>query len=300
MARVGVLMPSTASATANLVAAFVDGLRELGYAPGQNLELTYRYSSAQPDQVGAIAREFVRAELPVILTTTDSVVATVAREAPQASIVMVNTSDPVGNGLVASLAHPGGRVTGLTNLSPEIGGKRVELLKECAPAISRLAYLWNSRLPGAIPAFEEVRQAAQRLRLELSALEVRRADEISRALGEVRDGARTALLVQAPNPMLYTQRALLCRMAKARGLPTMFNRVEYARAGGLLSYGPNVPEMYRRAAGYVDRILKGASPGDLPVEQPSKFELAVNLDTARAIGLVVPPLLVGRADTIIG
>ena len=299
-ARVGVLMPSTEKATTNLIAAFVEGLRRLGYTPGANIALSTRYTSGQAQQVPKIARELASAGVTIIVTTTDAVVRTVAREAPQAAIVMVNTSDPVGSGLVASLAHPGGNVTGITNLSPEIGGKRVELLKECVPGLSRLAYLWHPGLPGARPAFEEVKQAARRLGLQLLAPEVRRAEQIEPALAELQGSASTALLVQAPNPIFYTQRASICRAATARRLPSMFNRIEYPRAGGLLSYGPNVPDMYRRAAAYVDRILRGARPGDLPVEQPSKFELAINLETARALGVAVPPSMLGRADALIG
>lgn len=295
---VAVLMPSTPSATANLIAAFREGLRAQGYR--DDLPVLYRYTEGKADQVPKIARELAQADVAVIVTTTDAVVRTVAQQVPQAAIVMVNAADPVGSGLVASLARPGGRVTGLTNLSPEIGGKRVQLLKECMPLLSRLAYLWNERLPGAMPAFEEIREAAARFGLELVPLPVQVPADIESVLGDLRDGSRTALLVQAPNPMLYTQRSLICRLARAQRLPSMFNRVEYVRAGGLLSYGPNIPAMYRRAAVYVDRILKGAPPGELPVEQPSKFELAVSLDTARMLGIAVPASLLGQADTVIG
>ena len=298
--RVGVLIPSSEGATSTLVDAFIAGLRQLGYTPGRNLVLHTRYAGGEPQQVPKIARELADAGVAIIVTTTDAVVRTVARQAPHAAIVMVNTSDPVGNGLVASLAQPGGNVTGLTNLSPEIGAKRVEVLKECVPSLSRLAYLWNPRLPASGAAFEEVKQGADRLRLELIELAVQRAQQVERALATLPDRGRTGLLVQAPNPIFYTERARICRAARARRLPSMFNRVEYPRAGGLLSYGPNVPEMYRRAAAYVDRILQGANPATLPVEQPSKFELAVNVETARALGVDVPPALLARADTVIG
>jgi len=290
-------MPSTASLTQDLVEAFRQGLRELGY--GDELPVLYRYSEGGPERLAQMAGELERDGVAVIVTTTDAVVRAVAREAPRAAIVMVNASDPVGAGLIASLGHPGGKVTGLTNLSPEIAGKRIELLKECVPALPRLAYLWNPDLPGARDAFAEVKDAAARFRLELVPLEARKAADIPVALGEL-PARTTGLLVQAPNPLLYTERARVCELARARGLPSIFNRVEYVRAGGLLSYGPNVPDMYRRAATYVDRILKGAPPGDLPVEQPSKFELAVSLETARVLGVAVPRQLVARADTVIG
>lgn len=290
-------MPSTASRTTGLVAAFRQGLRELGY--GEDLRVLYRYSEGSAEQVRKIAGELARDEVPIIVTTTDAVARAVAREAPRAAIVMVNASDPVGTGLVASLAHPAGKVTGLTNFSPEISGKRIELLKECVPTLARVAYLLNPDLPGAQAVLKEVKDAADRFALEVLPLEARKAADISAALGELPARA-TGLLVQSPNPLLYTERALVCRLARARRVPSIFNRVEYVQAGGLLSYGPNVADMYRRAARYVDRILKGARPGDLPVEQPSKFELAINLETARVLGVAVPRQLLGRAGTVVG
>jgi putative ABC transport system substrate-binding protein len=293
-------MPSTASATANLVRAFAQGLRQHGYVPGQSIAVTHRYTDGHAEQVRSLARELVEEGNAVIVTTTDAVVRIVAREAPRTAIVMVNAADPVGNGLVASLAHPGGNVTGLTNLSPEITGKRVQLLRECVPAISRLGYLWNPALAGASDVLDEVRLAAGRFHLELQPLEARGKEELAPALAWLAGRGASGLLVQAPNPLFYTERTLLCGLAAERRLPAMFNRVEYVEAGGLLSYGPDVPEMYRRSAAYVHRILEGAKPADLPVEQPSKFELAVNLDTARTLGISVPSALRERADRLIG
>jgi ABC-type uncharacterized transport system substrate-binding protein len=299
VARIGVLMPSTAAATAQLVDAFAQGLRENGYLPGNNIDVLYLYSEGNAQQVPQLARELVRARVAVIVTTTDAVAREVVEQASGMPVVVVNAADPVGSGLVATLAHPGGSVTGLTNLSPEITGKRVQLLKECVPAISRLAYLWNPQLAGAVDIFAELQSAVLRFGLELQPREVRRAEEIAPAFTGL-DSRSIALLVQAPNPLLYTQRTVICSLAKARAIPSIFNRVEYVEAGGLLSYGPSVPHMYRRAALYVDRILNGVKPGDLPVEQPSKFELVVNRGTARAIGIAVPQSLLARADRVLG
>ena len=220
----------------------------------------------------------------------------IKRHAPNTAIVMVNTSDPVGNGLVESLAQPGGSITGITNLSPEISAKRLELLKESVPGLARVAYLWNSGLAGASDVHAELQAAARRLKLELRSVEARRVEDIAPALATIGRGPATALLVQAPNPVLYTERRRIAELARAQGLPSMFNRWEYVSAGGLMSYGPNVPDMYRRAAGYIDQIFKGARPGEIPVERPSQFELAINLQTAQALGIAVPRAVLGRAD----
>ena len=297
--KVGVLMPSTAASTANLTWALEQGFRDLGYAAGHDIVLAYRYSGGERERVASLAQELKQAGVEVIVTTTDAVVLTVAEHAADIPIVMVNVSDPVGNGLVKSFAQPGGRITGLTNLSPEITGKRVELLRECVPALKRIVYLWNPAIAGAREVFREAEAAARRLGLRMRSHEVDGAAGVRDALARLPEGDANGLVVQAPNPALYTERALICSAANAARLPSMFNRVEYLVSGGLMSYGPDVPEMYRRAAFYVDRILKGAAPASLPVEQPTKFELAVNLRTAHALGLEVPRGLLARADRII-
>ena len=292
-------MPSTPEATANLVAAFEQGMREQGYVQGKDIAVEQRYPGSQPERIIAATDELLRAGARVIVTTTDEVARTVANRAHGVPIVMVNTNDPVGSGLVKTLAQPGGDVTGLTNFSREIGAKRVELLKECVPTLSRLVYLWNSRLAGAGEDLQRIGDACARVQIRFEASDVREPAEIEPAFARITGGRNTALLVQAPNPMFYTQRAAIARLATAKGVPSMFNREEYVTAGGFMSYGPNVAQMFRRAAFYVDRILRGARAADLAVEQPSQFELTVNLPTARALGIAVPPAVLGRAATII-
>ena len=295
--RVGVLMPSTPAATADLAAAFEQGLRERGYVPGRDLLVEYRYSEGRLDRVQALTRELVDgARVEVIVSTTDSVVQAIKRHAPDTPIVMVNTSDPVGNALVKTLARPQGTVTGVTNLSPEIGAKRLQLLKESVPGLAQVAYLWNPGLAGASDVRAELEAAARKFKLELRSAETRRVEDIAPALAAIGRGPAIAVLVQAPNPVLYTARRHIAELARAQGLPSMFNRWEYVAAGGLMSYGPDVPDMYRRAANYIDQIFKGARPGELAVEQPSRFELAINLHTAQALGIAVPHSVLGRAD----
>lgn len=297
--RIGVLMPSTPAATANLVAAFEEGLRERGYVKGKGIAVEYRYTGGRTGQVPELAGELVRARVEVIVTTTDAVVRTVKQHAPDVPIVMVNSSDPMGNGLVASLAKPGGNVTGLTNFSPEISAKRIELLKEAVPSLARVAYLWNPDLEGATQVYRDVEAAGRALGVAVVSAEVRRSEDIRAALAALGQGPGTALVVQAPNPLLYTKRNEIAQRASAKRMPSMFNRHEYVSAGGLMSYGPNVPDMYRRAADYVDAILKGGRAGDLPVEQPSRFDLTINLRSAKAMGLAIPQAVLMRASEVL-
>ena len=297
--RIGLLMPSTASATTNLVTAFEEGLREHGYLKGRDIVIEYRYSDDRPERIPDLAAGLAQARVAVIVTTTDAVVRTVMQHTAQVAIVMVNTSDPVGSGLVKELAKPGGRVTGLTNLSPEIGGKRIELLKEAIPQMLRVVYLWNPDLAGAGQAYREMEAAARRLRIEIRSAEVRRTEDIVVGFAALPTGPGAGLMVQAPNPLLYTVRKQIADLAIERRMPSMFNRHEYVEAGGLMSYGPNVADMYRRAGAYVDAILKGRMPADLPVQQPTQFDLSINLKSAKACGLTIPPSLVLRANRVV-
>ena len=297
--RIGLLMPSTPAATANLVAAFEAGLRERGYIKGQNLTIDYRYTEGRTELTAKLAKDLAGSGAEVIVTTTDSVVRTVRQQVGQIPIVMVNTSDPVGGGLVQSLANPGGTVTGLTNFSPEISAKRLELLKEAVPGLARVAYLWNPDLPGAVAVYRDIEGAAGKLGIRIESVQARNAEDVDRALAALVHGPELALLVQAPNPLLYTRRRQIARRATEKRLPTMFNRREYVTAGGLMSYGPNVPQMYRRAAHFIEAILAGAKPADLPVEQPSQFELTLSVKTARSLGLEIPPPLLVRASEVL-
>lgn len=296
--RIGILMPSTAAGTVNLVGALVQGLAERGYVEGRNVFLDYRYTEGRMERVPALTMELVRAKVEVIVSTTDPVIRAIQQHAPTMPIVMVNSSDPVGSGLVKTLARPGGNVTGLTNLSPEIIAKRMQLLREAVPQLERVAYLWNPDLPGAAEVYGEIAAAARTLKLEVRSAEARRPQDIDSALAALPRGPSTALLVQAPNPTLYTARNRIADRARELRLPSMFNRWEYVADGGLISYGPNVPQMYRRAAGYVDEILKGASPAELPVEQPSNFELTINTKTAKALGIAISRSVLLRADKV--
>jgi putative ABC transport system substrate-binding protein len=294
--RIGILMPSTAPGTADLVDAFEQGLKERGYQPGRNIALEYRYSEGRMERVPALASELVAAGAEVIMSPTDEVVRLIKQRVPAIPIVMVNSGDPVRSGLVESLARPGGNVTGISNLSPEITAKRLELLKEAIPGLVRVAYLWNPRLPGAEEVYGELESAARLLRLELRSAPAPRAEDIAAAFAALSGGPTAAVIVQAPNPVLYTARKRIAELAREKRLASMFNRWEYVAAGGLISYGPNVREMYRRAAYYVDEILKGARPAAMPVEQPTQFELAINPQTATELGIAIPRSLLLRAD----
>ena len=225
--RIGLLMPSTAAATTNLVAAFEEGLREHGYLKGRDVVIEYRYTDDRPERIPELAADLAQARVAAIVTTTDAVVRTVMRHTAQIPIVMVNTSDPGGSGLVKELAKPGGRVTGLTNLSPEIGGKRIELLKEAVPEMLRVVYLWNPDLAAAAQAYREIEAAVRLLRIEIRSAEVRRAEDVGIAFAALATGPGTGLIVQAPNPLLYSLRKQIAELANKRRIPSMFNRHEY-------------------------------------------------------------------------
>jgi len=238
-------------------------------------------------------------KVDVIVTATDVAIAAVKRETRTIPIVMRNSTDPVGTGFVASLARPGGNVTGLSNISSELSGKRLELLREVVPGLSRVALLWNPDVRGAVLDYKETEGAARSLRLELQSVEVPRAEDLDRAFSAVTNQRAQALVLPAANPVGFANRGQIASFAQRNRLPSIYAEKEYVDAGGLMSYGPSNPDMSRRTAMYVDKILKGAKPADLPVEQPTKFELVINLKTAKALGLTLPPSLVRRADEVI-
>ena len=299
IAKIGFLSASTPAATAHLLEAFRQGLRELGYVEGKTFVLELRYGEGRFERLPELARELVGLKVDVIVTATDPAIAAVKRETQTIPIVMAFSSDPVGTGFVASLARPGGNVTGLSTISPELSGKRLELLREALPGLSRVAFLWNPDVRGNLLDYKETEGAARSLRLELQSVEVSRAEDLDRAFSAVTNQRAQALVLPAVNPVAFANRGQIASFAQRNRLLSMYAQKEYVDAGGLMSYGPSDPDMRRRAAIYVDKILKGAKPADLPVERPTKFELVINLKTAKALGLTMPQSLIRRADQVI-
>src|SRR5499433_2685159 len=297
--RIGVLHPGAPATSSHFAAAFDQGLREHGYLEGQNIVVERRFGEAKPERISDLAAELVRLKVDVIVTSTDPGIAAVKQQTQTIPIVMANSTDPVGTGFVASLAHPGGNVTGLTNLSVDLSGKRLEILREVLPGLARVAFLWNPEARGTVLDFNESEKAASSLHLELQSIEVSSAADLDRAFSAVTSQHAQAMIILPGNPLAFSKRAEIARFAQRNRLPSMYGIKEYVDAGGLMSYGPSLPAMYRHAATYVDKILKGAKPADLPVERPTKFELVLNLKTANALGLKVPPSLLQRADQLI-
>jgi putative tryptophan/tyrosine transport system substrate-binding protein len=299
IAKIGLLAPSTPAAAAHLVEAFRQGLRQLGYVEGKTFVLELRYGEARAERISELGRELVGLKVDVIVTGTDVAIAAVKRETQTIPIVMGNSSDPVGTGFVASLARPGGNVTGVSSISPELSGKRLELLREVVPGLSRVAFLWNPDVRGAVLDYKETEGAASSLGLQLQSVEVSRAEDLDRVFSAVTKERAQALMMPAANPVGFANRGQIASFAQKNRLPSMYAQKEYVDAGGLMSYGPSTIDLWRRAATYVDKILKGTKPADLPVEQPMKFELVINLKTAKQIGLTIPPNVLARADTVI-
>ena len=299
IARIGYLFASTPTATALNTEAFRQGMRELGHIEGKTFVLELRYGEGRAERFPEIARELVGLKLDMIVAATDVVIAAVKRETQTIPIVMASSSDPVATGWVASLARPGGNVTGLSIISPELSGKRLELLREVVPGLSRVAFLWNPDVRGAVLDYRETEAAAGSLRLQLQSVEVVRAEDLDRALSLATKERAQALIVPPSNPAAFGNRDRLASFAQKNKLPSVYPQREYVDAGGLISYGPSIPDTHRRAATYVDKILKGTKPADLPVEQPTKFELVINLKTAKQIGLTFPPNVLARADRVI-
>jgi len=278
--------------------AFRQGLRELGYVEGRNIAIEYRFAQGKEDRLPDLAAELVRLKVDVIVTTS-TLDALGAQQATRTiPIVMAVSSDPVGTRLVASLARPGGNITGLTTLSPELSGKRLELLKEVVSRLSRVAVLWNAANPDKALEFEKMQIAARQLGLQLQSLEVRGPDDFESAF-RVATGKRAGALLTLPDTLTVSHLSRIADLAAKSRLPAIHEQREFAEAGGLMAYGPNHSELFRRAASYVDKILKGSKPGDLPVEQPMRFELVINLKTAKKIGLAIPPDVLIRADKVI-
>ena len=299
VAKIGLLTPSSPAGSGHLVEAFTQGFRDLGYIEGKTFVLQARYGDGKSERLSELARELVSWKADVIVTSTDVATAAVRRQTRTMPIVMALSTDPVGTGFVASLARPGGNVTGLSNITAELSGKRLELLKQAVPGLARVAFLWNPDVRGAVLDYKETEERARSLRLELRSLEVYTAEDLERAFAILRGERPQAFIVAAANLVMFARRTAIAQFAQSNRLASMYAAREYVDAGGLMSYGANVSDMFRRSALYVDKILKGAKPADLPVEQPTKFELVINLKTAKALGLTIPQPLLLRADDVI-
>ncbi len=296
--RIGFLGGSAPTALAHSLEAFRQGLRELGYVEGQNIALESRWAEGRFDRLPALAGELVRLRLDLIVTAGTPAARAAKEATPTIPIVAVAVGDPVGTGLVASLARPGANLTGLSDITVDLSAKRLEFLKELVPTASRIAILWNPTHPTNPLQLRETRGAAQALGLTLQSLEVRESGELERAFAAIRR-ERAGALVVLSDPFMLLHRGRLSNLAAKNRLPTVYPFKEHVEAGGLMAYGPNLPDLFRRAATYVDKILKGAMPADLPVEQPTRFELVINMKTAKALGLTIPASVLIRADHVI-
>jgi putative ABC transport system substrate-binding protein len=294
---IGFLGSGTASAGSQWAAAFVQRLRELGWIEGRTVAIEYRWAEGRNERVAEIATEFVRLKVSVIVTYGNSAAAATKRATAAIPIVFAAAGDPVGTGLVASLARPGGNITGLSIQQTDLAGKRLEILRELLPGLRTLAILVNAGSPNAVLEMDEAQAAARRLGLAVVRSEVRGTEDFAPALDALK--GRAEALYLCSDPLLTTNRLGINTLALGARLPTMHGFREFAEAGGLMSYGPNFPDLFRRAADYVDKILRGTKAADLPVEQPTKFELVINLKTAKALALTVPPAILTRADEVI-
>ena len=293
--RIGFLEATSASTIPARLEAFRQGLLELGYVEGKNIHIDYRWAEGKFDRLPNLASELVSLKVDVIVTGGPTAIPPAKKATATIPIVMSFDSDPVGSGFVASLAHPGGNITGLSSLSPEISGKQLELLKEIVPKLSRVAVLGTSTRPGYAHALKEVELAAGALAVQLQYLDVRDPKDLEAAFRAAAKGRAEAVLVLG-GPVFILQRTQVADLAVKTRLPAIYDRREVVEDGGLLSYGVSLLDLHRRSATYVDKILKGAKPADLPVEQPTKFEFIINLKAAKQIGLTIPPNVLARAD----
>jgi putative tryptophan/tyrosine transport system substrate-binding protein len=295
--RLGFLGISPASAYASRVEGLRQGLRELGYIEGRNIGIEWRYADSQVERLPSLAAELVHLNVDLIIAAGVEPTRAAKQVTTTIPIVMGQSGDPIGLGLIASLARPGGNITGLTLLAAELNGKRLGLLSQTVSGTVRVALLTRPFV-GSEAMMQEVQAAARLLTTQLHVVEARDPGEVEGAFREIARWRAQALMT-LPDPMLWTHRTRVAELALKNRLPTMFPEREFVDAGGLMSYGPSLPDLWRRSATYVDKILKGAKPGDLPIEQPTKFELVINLKTAKAIGLAIPPSVLARADEVI-
>ena len=296
--RIAFLGGSTTSALSKRLEAFRQGLRELGYVEEKSIVIEYRYGEGQQDRLPALASDLVRIRMDVIVTGGPLSTRAAKEATTKIPIVMAFDSDPVGNGFVASLARPGGNITGLSTHYPEISGKQLELLKEIVPKLSRVAVLGNLNEPGNAQALKETQRAASAFGVQLQYLDVRGPGDIEKAFQAARKGHVDAALLLT-GAVFFSHRPRVAELAIKSRMPAVYQAGEYVDAGGLMFYGASINDLFRRAATYVDKILKGRKPADLPVEQPTKFELIINLKAAKQIGLTIPPNVLARADKVV-
>jgi ABC-type uncharacterized transport system substrate-binding protein len=296
--RIGVLLPGTPTSFAVRANAFAEGLRDLGYVDGQTIAIEWKWAEDKVERIPELAAELVRTNVDVIVTGGTSAAAALKSATRTIPIVMAIIGDPVAAGLVDSLARPGGNATGFSIIAPELGTKRLELLKEIVPNVLAVAAVLNPRNPQSRIELNEMQAAARTLGLQLHTIQITSEAALDEAFAALTKAVAQGLIVLT-DPILFSQRKRIIELANQRRLPAMYFFQEFVKEGGLVSYGPSDADLFRRSATYVDRILKGTRPSDLPVEQPTKFDLAINLKTARALGLSMPPTLLGRADEVI-
>jgi putative ABC transport system substrate-binding protein len=295
--RIGLLQASSPGRDPR-IEGFRQGLREVGYVQGKNITIEWRYAEGKEELVPKLAAELVQLNVEIIVTDGTNVTRAAKNATKTIPIVMASDADPVGNGFVASLARPGGNVTGLVNLIAGLSGKRLELLKEAIPGLLRVGIFWNPENPSSVSGFKETQEAARALAIQLQSLEVPSADDFAGAF-QAATKAKARALTVVSDSLMFSNRRRLLELASKNKLPTMHTQSLWVDAGAMMSYGTNLPDLWRRAAIYVDKILKGAKPADLPVEQPTKFEFVINLKTAKQIGLNIPQSVLYQADRII-
>jgi len=296
--RVGFMGNSTAALEVNLVASFREGLRELGYEEGRNIAIEYRWADGRYERFAALVAELIAAKVDVIVTAGTPAALAVKKATSTVPLVMVAVGDPVGTGLVPSLARPDGNLTGLSSVAPDLEGKRLELLREIVPSVSRIAVFINSVNPFHATSMRQAQSAGKTLGVKVQQYDIRKSEDLDGAFAAIRKERPDALLILADRVFLHNRERIVDFTEEQR-LPNVSAYKEVVEAGGLMSYGPSYEDMHKRAAIYVNKILKGAKPGNLPIEQPTKFTLVVNLKAAKALGISMPPAVLSRADDVI-
>jgi putative tryptophan/tyrosine transport system substrate-binding protein len=300
VARIGMLLPNTPEIVARSprIAAFLKGLHDLGWIEGQNLAIEWRFAEGQVGRLAELAADLARIRVDAIVTAAAPSALAAQGATRTIPIVVLDPGDPVGLGLVASLARPGGNITGVSSIAPELAAKRLALLKEAVPAMVRVAVLSNAAIPPAEIAMRELEAAAKVLGVQIQSVPIQGVKGIEQAFAEVARQHADGIIV-FPDPLTFSNEVAITGFALKNRIPALYGAMEFVQAGGLMSYGPSYSEMFRRGANYVDRILKGAKPGDLPIEQPTRFEFVLNLKTAKALGLTIPQSVLLRADRVI-